>query len=85
MIDVWNQYTGTDMWESRYLPTALEISDWGDSAIYVLNPRVVRANGEWEAAFFANWNPGARVYESFQELMLAEYTTFCQLHAEGMT
>jgi hypothetical protein len=81
LIDVWEEYPQDDFWESRYLPTALEISDWGDSALYVLNPRQVRADGEWEAAFFANWNPGARVYGSFQELMEAQYDTFRQLRA----
>ena len=62
----------------------LEISDWGDSAICVLNPQVVRPDGEWEAAFFANWNPGARVYGSFQELMEAEYQTFRDLRGRGL-
>ena len=35
-----------------------EISDTGDSAIYLLNPKVVTADGEW-AWLFANWLPGA--------------------------
>ncbi|MBM1172055.1 SMI1/KNR4 family protein [Microvirga arabica] len=60
----------------EYLETALEISDVGDAAIYLLNPKVVTADGEWEAWFFANWLPGARRYRSFQELMLAEFETF---------
>ncbi len=37
-----------------YLQAALEISDVGDSAIYLLNPKVVTAEGEWEAWFFAS-------------------------------
>lgn len=56
----------------EYLRTALEISDWGDGALYLLNPQVVAADGEWEAWFFANWLPGARRYRSFWEMMQRE-------------
>jgi hypothetical protein len=63
----------------EYLRTALEISDWGDSAICLLNPQVVTPEGEWEAWFFANWLPGANRYRSFWELMQAEYTGFLEL------
>ena len=48
--------------EQRYLPAALEISDVGDSAIYLLNPLVTGLDGEWEAWFFSNWNPAAVRY-----------------------
>ncbi len=60
----------------EYLQTALEISDVGDAAVYLLNPQVVTKEGEWEAWFFANWLPGAARYRSFQELMEAEYQNF---------
>ena len=63
----------------EYLPTALEISDVGDACIYLLNPKVVTEEGEWEAWFFANWLPGAARYRSFQELMEAEYRDFLAL------
>jgi hypothetical protein len=63
----------------EYLQTALEISDVGDAAIYLLNPQVVTKQGEWEAWFFANWLPGATRYRSFRELMEAEYQTFLAL------
>jgi hypothetical protein len=63
----------------EYLQTALEISDVGDSCIYLLNPKVVTEGGEWEAWFFANWLPGAVRYRSFQELMEAEYRDFLAL------
>jgi hypothetical protein len=63
----------------EYLRTALEISDWGDSAICLLNPQVVMPEGEWEAWFFANWLPGANRYHSFWELMQAEYAGFLEL------
>ena len=63
----------------EYLPTALEISDVGDACIYLLNPKVVTEEGEWEAWFFANWLPGAARYRSFQELIEAEYRNFLAL------
>ncbi len=54
----------------------LEISDVGDSAIYLLNPQIVTADGEWQAWLFSNWNPGAVRHRSFQELMVAERNAF---------
>ena len=63
----------------EYLQTALQISDVGDSSIYLLNPQVVTEEGEWEAWFFANWLPGAARYRSFQELMKEEYRNFLAL------
>jgi hypothetical protein len=56
----------------EYLQTILEISDTGDG-VYLLNPKVVGDGGEWEAWFFANWNPGADRYRSFWEMMQAHY------------
>lgn len=55
-----------------YLPTALAVSEGIEAAIYLLNPRVRSAGGEWEAWFFGNELPGATRYTSFQALMLAE-------------
>jgi uncharacterized protein YeaO (DUF488 family) len=63
----------------EYLQTALEISDLGDSAIYLLNPQVITEEGEWEAWFFGNWLPGADRYRSFREMMQAEYKNFLEL------
>lgn len=63
----------------EYLQTALEISPPGDSAIYLLNPKVVGPDGEWEAWFFASWLPGANRYRSFYEMMQAEHETFLRL------
>ena len=63
----------------EYLQSALEISDEGDSAIYLLNPKVMTPEGEWEAWFFANWLPGARRYRSFWDLMQAEHESFLEL------
>jgi len=58
----------------RYLPTTLEISarETIGTAIYLLNPKVVTPEGEWEALYFAHWVPGAERYPSFWELMQAE-------------
>lgn len=63
----------------QYLATALEISDVGDSCIFLLNPQIVTPEGEWEAWFFANWLPGATRYRSFWEMMQDEYRNFLRL------
>ncbi len=63
----------------EYLQTALEISDAGDAAIYLLNPQVVAEDGEWEAWFFGTWLPGADRYRSFHEMMQVEYANFLEL------
>jgi hypothetical protein len=66
-----------------YLQTALEISPKGDSAIYLLNPQVITPEGEWEAWFFGDWLPGADRYQSFLEMMQAEYENFLELRERG--
>ena len=63
----------------EYLQTTLEISEKGDAAIYLLNPQVITADGEWEAWFFGDWLPGADRYRSFREMMQAEYENFLEL------
>jgi hypothetical protein len=60
---------------TEYLQTALQISDVGDSAVVLLNPKVVTPEGEWETWFFANWLPGAVRYRSFGEWLTAERRT----------
>lgn len=57
----------------------LAISEDGDSAILLLNPKVVTADGEWEAWFFANWIPGAERYRSFWEMMQAQLANWMKL------
>lgn len=59
----------------EYLKEALCISEFGNNALYILNP-VVTFGDEWEAWFLAEWLPGANRYRSFYELMEAEYKTF---------
>lgn len=63
----------------EYFETALQISAWGDAAVYLLNPQVVTPAGEWEAWFFASWLPGARRYRTFWDLMRAEHDSFLAL------
>jgi hypothetical protein len=77
-IDIWVEAVGAladapDRFE-QYLPTALQVSavEHAGSAVYLLNPRVVAADGEWEAFYFAHWVPGADRYPSFGALMEAE-------------
>ncbi|MFJ5230803.1 SMI1/KNR4 family protein [Kitasatospora sp. NPDC088391] len=54
----------------EYFRTALRISEWGDSALLMLNPAVVNPQGEWEAWAFARWYPGAYRQPSFWDLMV---------------
>lgn len=57
----------------EYLLTALAISEQVDAAVYLLNPQIITASGEWEAWYFGYKLPGANRYRSFEELMEAEY------------
>lgn len=61
------------------LRSLLQISEVGDSAVLLLNPSVIAADGEWEAWFFASWSPDEERYASFAELMLAQHATFERL------
>lgn len=63
---------------SEYLPQMLEVSDVGDG-VYLLNPRVVTPEGEWEAWFFADWLAGAVRYRTFWDMMNAEYENYLRL------
>ena len=60
---------------TEYLQTALQISEVGDGAVVLLNPKVVTPDGEWETWFFANWLPGAVRYRSFAEWLMEERRT----------
>lgn len=51
------------------LGDTLVVSDSYDDSWMLLNPGVRRADGEWQAWFFADWVPGAHEYESFRELL----------------
>jgi hypothetical protein len=63
----------------EYLSTALEISEFSDGVIVLLNPKVLTPEGEWEAWFMGSWLPGARRFRSFWDLMKAEYEMFIKL------
>jgi hypothetical protein len=63
----------------EYLPRCLAISEDRDGALYLLNPVVQTADGEWEAWLFADWLAGANRYRSFQDLMIAERASFQRL------
>jgi len=79
-IDVWTEgmsrtdgVADPDAFE-QYLPTALQVSarETVGTAMYLLNPQVASAEGEWEAFFFAHWVPGVQRFPSFWALMQAE-------------
>lgn len=65
----------------EYLDDAVQISE-GDIAVYLLNPKVVFKDGEWEAWVFEA-ETGARRFRSFWDLMLAEYESFLRLKDSG--
>ena len=77
-IDAWTHATPGAVVDPddfvQYLPTALQVSgrETVGTAMYLLNPRVTTAEGEWEAFFFAHWVPGVRRFPSFWALMQAE-------------
>jgi hypothetical protein len=66
-------------YRTEYLQDVIQISEVGDAAVYLLNPAVVSAGGEWEAWFLASWSPGAHRFRSFWDLMQAEYASFVEL------
>jgi HEAT repeat protein len=57
----------------NHLKETLQISEVGDSEVFLLNPQVIDQEGEWEAWFFANWLPGVHRFRSFRELMESDY------------
>jgi hypothetical protein len=69
-------YENPEVFRYSHLKETLQISEVGDSAVYLLNPQVITKDGEWEAWFFANWIPGVRRFRSFIEMMQAEYSSF---------
>lgn len=67
------------VFRKQYLQTALEISDYGDACIWLLNPQVVNDDGEWEAMFLAGWLPGVQRYRSFQEMMQGAFEDYLRI------
>jgi hypothetical protein len=70
--------SGASDHRAEHMRFLLQISEVEDG-VYLLNPEAVTPDGEWEAWFFANWNPGAVRHPSFAHLMLHEYRGFLQL------
>ena len=62
----------------HFLPTALQVSaiEAAGTAVYLLNPKVVSPDGEWEAFYFAHWIPGVHRYPSFSALMEEEMSSW---------
>jgi hypothetical protein len=56
---------------AEYLYSSLQISDVIDGYVYLLNPKIVNLNGDWEAWDFGSKIPGAIRYRSFWEMMCA--------------
>jgi len=83
-IDAWTAGVGVDPESAdpdafeRSLPHTLQVSarETIGTAMYLLNPDVVDAGGEWEAFFFAHWIPGVRRFPSFLALMQQERDDF---------
>ena len=88
VIDAWHVGTTLGLGKAasdpeafeHYLPTALQVSDMerAGTAVYLLNPKVVDAAGEWEAFYFAHWIPGVNRYPSFRALMEDERTSWAR-------
>jgi hypothetical protein len=53
------------------LADTVVITHPADERVFLLNPAVTDADGEWEAWDFANWYPGAYRYRTFSELRRA--------------
>lgn len=85
-IDAWNQYD-TPVSDAEYfnyspaqdpvhlrpeyLRSALQLSDFVDAAVVLLNPEIKTSTAEWEGWDFGNAWPGAYRYETFEKLMIA--------------
>ena len=80
---VYGEHQDCVHFRAEYLYDCLELSYDGDAAVYLLNPRIIGADGEWEAWFFANWHPGAVRYRSFAEMMRARYDDFLAGVSDG--
>lgn len=66
---------------SIYLKKCLAISGPGDATILLLNPEI-KFGEEWEAWMFAPWNLGPTRYQSFEKLMVEEYTSYLELRSD---
>jgi SMI1/KNR4 family protein SUKH-1/HEAT repeat protein len=81
-IDIWREVDAESP-EARYLPSAVQISEVGDAAVYLLMPELASEDNECEAWFLASWQGTAVRYKSFWDLMQAEYTSFKNMEKLG--
>ena len=70
-------------WEYLYPAThyrsVIQISEDNDG-FYLLNPLIEPRPDEWQAAFHANWIPGAEYHASFGELI----TRLCEAYVAAV-
>lgn len=76
-IDAWGSGAGDDDPVAAALGAALLVSaqETIGTAVYLLDPRDVGADGEWAALYFAHWVPGVHRHASFRALMEHERAT----------
>ncbi len=76
-IDAWATGAGADDPVAPALEAAVLVSarETIGTAVYLLDPRDVGADGEWAALYFAHWVPGIDRYPSFRALMEHERAT----------
>jgi len=79
-IDIVKSYALGDLSDTLQI-SAREIAG---SAVYLLNPEVITAGGEWEAIYYAHWQvPNCINYSSFWDLMRREYQYSALHQARG--
>jgi hypothetical protein len=81
-IDIWRE-VDVESPEAHYLPSAIQISEVGDAAVYLLMPELASDGNECEAWFLASWRGTAVRYQSFWDLIQAEYATFKNIEELG--
>ena len=74
LIDAWGSGAGDDDPVAPALAASLQVSaeERVGTAVYLLDPRAVGPDGEWEALLFAHWVPGVERHASFAALMASE-------------
>ncbi len=65
----------------EYFKDTIQISEWTDGAIILLNP-MVRFEDEFEVWLYANWAAGAKRYKSFADLINGELKSTLKLLEE---
>ena len=68
---LYGEHQDTLSTRSRYIKTALQISDDEECNVYLLNPEIIDARNEWEAWDYGSKILGANRYRSFWEMVKA--------------